>query len=306
MKFQVKLISIMLSVILVISSFSMVCAAEVPGDSLTARYTKSPVLINGAIINFEAYNINNNNYFKLRDIAQAISGTEKQFEVNWDKASGAVSLISGKSYTTIGGELSGGDGTDKYATNGTSNIVKDGAAISLSAYLINNNNYFKLRDLGQLFDFEVAWDSANGIIIVDTSKPYTGMNASYSEYIAFYELYNDVPDAGALLNLTCQNNFLQDKGSDKEQHVYYYSPINIKNPWGAMANYLDILMDNGFYIDSSSRTLNSIDCISKSGRCIRLAWIQNEQDESYCDAILLSVYTQLLSAEELAKLNFPD
>jgi len=44
----------------------------------------STVLINGTAIYFEAHNIDGNNYFKLRDLAKAILGTGKQFEVTWD------------------------------------------------------------------------------------------------------------------------------------------------------------------------------------------------------------------------------
>ena len=306
MKISRKLISIMLSIMLIASYAPMTYAAEASDSNLLAYSTKTTILVNGAVIDFEAYNINDNNYFKLRDIAQAISGTQKQFEVGWNAASGAVSLTSGKPYTTIGGEMNGGDGKDKTATKGSSNIIKDGEAISLTAYLINDNNYFKLRDLGQAFDFEVAWDSDNDIIIIDTSKPYSGKNASALESISCYESYSDVPDLGALLNLTCQNDFVQDQGTDSEIHVYLYSSKNVKNPWNAIATYLDVLMDSGFYLDTSSRGENFFYCISKSGRVVRIAWYQNKQDASLCDEIMLNVYTQLLSADELAKLNFPD
>jgi hypothetical protein len=37
----------------------------------------------------------------------------------------------------------------------------------------NGNNYFKLRDVAQLFDFGVAWDGMNNTITVDTAKAYT-------------------------------------------------------------------------------------------------------------------------------------
>lgn len=306
MKFSRKLISIMLSVMLIASYAPMAYAAETSDSNLLAYSTKTTILVNGVVLDFEAYNINDNNYFKLRDIAQAISGTKKQFEVGWNAASGAVSLTSGKPYTTIGGEMNGGDGKDKTATKGSSNIVKDGEAISLTAYLINGNNYFKLRDLGQSFDFEVAWDANNDIIIIDTSKPYSGKNASASEYISYYEAYSDVPDLGTLLNLLCQNDFIQDQGTDSEQHVYLYSSKNVNNPWNAIATYLDALMDSGFYLDASSRGDNFFYCISKSGRIVQVSWNKNKQDTSLCDGIMLNVYTQLLSADELAKLNFPD
>jgi hypothetical protein len=34
-------------------------------------------------------------------------------------------------------------------------------------------NYFKLRDVGRVFDFGVAWDGAQNTIAIDTSESYT-------------------------------------------------------------------------------------------------------------------------------------
>lgn len=144
-----------------------------PPAAETARPTSSTVLINGIGVSFEAYNINGSNYFKLRDLAQALRGTEKQFEVTWDGTARAINLISNKAYTSVGGELAKGDGTQKTARLNTSAIYMDGKQISLTAYTINGSNFFKLRDLGVAFDFDVSWDGAKNTIVVDTSKGYT-------------------------------------------------------------------------------------------------------------------------------------
>ena len=134
--------------------------------------TTSTVLVNGTSIEFEAYNINGNNYFKLRDLAQAVNNTEKNFEVTWDGENNAINLISNTPYTPVGGELAKGDGTAKVATLTTSKIYKDGEEISLTAYNINDNNYFKLRDIAKAFDIGVTWDGETNTIIIDTSASY--------------------------------------------------------------------------------------------------------------------------------------
>lgn len=51
-------------------------------------------------------------------------------------------------------------------------LYKDGVKVSLTAYTINGNNYFKLRDVAQAFDIGVEWDGVNKIIYIDTTKPY--------------------------------------------------------------------------------------------------------------------------------------
>lgn len=133
----------------------------------------SRVQVDGQVIAFDAYTINQNNYFKLRDLALVLNGTEKQFEVTWDGKNNAINLISNKHYTAVGGELSPGDGTDKTAILNSSTIYLNGQSIQLTAYTINNNNYFKLRDVGQAFDFNVSWDGVRNTIVVNTSESYT-------------------------------------------------------------------------------------------------------------------------------------
>lgn len=142
-------------------------------NDITATPTASKVLVNGAAVEFDAYTINGNNYFKLRDVAQVVSGSEKQFEVTWNGEKQAIDMVSGQPYTVVGGEMVKGDGTAKNAVLNTSTVYKDGVVVELTAYTINGNNYFKLRDLGQSFDFNVSWDGANNCIVVDTTESYT-------------------------------------------------------------------------------------------------------------------------------------
>ncbi len=142
-------------------------------SSIPALYTDSKVMVDGKEVAFEAYKINDNNYFKLRDIAKVLSGTPKQFEVTWNSAIEMVNMISGIPYTEVGGELVPGDGLSKTASKGTSNIAKDESPVQLTAYMIGGNNYFKLRDLGILFDFDVSWDGENNCVMIDSSASYT-------------------------------------------------------------------------------------------------------------------------------------
>ena len=47
-----------------------------------------------AEVQFEAYNINGSNYFKLRDVAYAMNGTSKQFDVRWNSGISILSMTS--------------------------------------------------------------------------------------------------------------------------------------------------------------------------------------------------------------------
>ena len=141
----------------------------------TAAYTDSKVLVDGKQVKFEAYNINDNNYFKLRDIAFALTNHGiglNVFNVKWDEAKNMINLVSGEQYVSVGGELKEGDGKNKKYELSTSALMKDGKNAALTAFLINGNNYFKLRDLGRLFDFNVSWDEANNCILIDSTASY--------------------------------------------------------------------------------------------------------------------------------------
>ncbi len=143
-----------------------------PVETATALPTSAKVTVNGTVVEFDAYNINGNNYFKLRDIAFALNDTEKKFEVTWDASKNAINLVSDTLYTPIGGELLKGSGLTKTCILSTSKIFKDDSEIRLTAYNISGYNYFKLRDLGTAFNFNVAWDSTTKTVAIDTKSAY--------------------------------------------------------------------------------------------------------------------------------------
>jgi len=138
----------------------------------TAVPTSSRVMVDGRYVTFDAYTINNNNYFKLRDLAFVLSGTTKQFNVDWDRTNNAITLFSNTPYKTVGGEMTGKGSESKTAEATTSKIILDGKEARFSAYLIGFNNYFKLRDISKVFDFNVVWDGARNTIIIDTTQGY--------------------------------------------------------------------------------------------------------------------------------------
>ena len=142
-------------------------------EALAAKPTYSRVMVNNKNIHFDAYNINDNNYFKLRDLAYVLNGTEKQFEVLWNNEIKAIELFTTEPYSKVGGEMIMGDGKIKNAVINKSEIYINSKEETFLAYTINDNNYFKLRDIGKAFDIGVDWDGANNTILVNTAKGYT-------------------------------------------------------------------------------------------------------------------------------------
>lgn len=150
------------------------CSINISVSAIDATPTASSVFVDGEKIEFDAYLINDNNYFKLRDLAYTLNGTPKQFEVGYDGAANAISLTSGIPYTVVGGEMTHSDSVKAETPIPTnSRITVNGAETEFTAYLIGGNNYFKLRDIGEAMGFDVDWDSAQNAIIINTSADYT-------------------------------------------------------------------------------------------------------------------------------------
>jgi hypothetical protein len=139
-----------------------------------ATPTASKILIDSKEVAFQAYNINGNNYFKLRDLAMVVNGTDKNFEVSWDAEKNAVNLLPGKAYTPAGGELEATDNIkSKDAILTSSKLYVNGIEVQLTAYNIGGNNYFKLRDIATAINFGVTWDGTANKIGIDTNSEYT-------------------------------------------------------------------------------------------------------------------------------------
>ena len=56
----------------------------------------------------------------------------------------------------------------------TNQLYLDGEQIQMEAYVINGNNYVKLRDIGEAVGFNVYWDNETGCVQVESGQPYTG------------------------------------------------------------------------------------------------------------------------------------
>lgn len=153
-------------------------AISIPGlkayAAADALPTTSLVLVNGRPVSFDAYNIDGYTYFKLRDLAMALNGTEKQFEVSWNAAEKMIGIRTQTAYTPVGEELSVlSDPTAKPAALTSVKIKLDGSETQLTSYNIGGYHYFQLREIARLINFGVDWDEPVRTIVMDTAIAYT-------------------------------------------------------------------------------------------------------------------------------------
>ena len=72
----------------------------------------------------------------------------------------------------LGGPVAHAATTALTATPSTQNFYVDGQKEEFTAYVINGNNYVKVRDIGQAVDFGVTYDSATNSVYIDPDAHY--------------------------------------------------------------------------------------------------------------------------------------
>ncbi len=142
-----------------------------PASNKTYQATRSNMMISvdGTLVEPAGYAIEGYTYYKLRDIAYLLIGKPCTFAVGWDQPTYSVTMTLGVPYTPAGGELKKESASTATAKVGDCNLLLDGEKVDLDGYLIHNNNYFKLRDIGDALGFRVDYDDATRTILLDTT-----------------------------------------------------------------------------------------------------------------------------------------
>lgn len=147
---------------------SLPAAGAVPA-TVTATPTRDlgqSVYVDNTRVYPTGYNINDNNYFKLRDVGK-LAG----FGVDWNEDTRTVEI----STTRTAPELTGI--ADTAVTGATAKptdqrITVDGKEVSMTAYKIKGNNYVKLRDIGKTINFGVSFNMATKTVSIDPNGTY--------------------------------------------------------------------------------------------------------------------------------------
>lgn len=128
------------------------------------------LIVNGKQVDAQAYNVDGYNYYKLRDIAMALNGTANQFSVAWDEEKGLVTAVAGEPYEPVGGELEKSDeDLSDTCVPSPHPALFNGTPSTAYTYNIGGYNYFKLRDLADVFGFAVDFDAESRTVLVTTS-----------------------------------------------------------------------------------------------------------------------------------------
>lgn len=147
-------------------------AATLPqSTSVKIQPSTHVVTVDGERVDPQGYNINGYNFYKLRDIAYILNGTDSRFNVTWDGANNRIVLTDDAAYQEVGGEMTSSASTAiKNVSESDSTIVLDGKTLSLTGYRINGNNYYKIRDVGSALGFSVDFDPETEIVLIGSAN----------------------------------------------------------------------------------------------------------------------------------------
>lgn len=141
-------------------------APAAANEPVKAVVSPQKLTVNSAECKAEAYNIGGYNYFKLRDLATLLNGTNSQFSVVYDDARRTVVIVTGSAYTSVGGELATGKDNSASVVKSTQSVEINGKTVELTAYNLGGSNFFKLRDLADALGFDVDYDQTTNTAVV--------------------------------------------------------------------------------------------------------------------------------------------
>lgn len=196
-KFNFSILKKISAVIVMASALISVSYSECMANELkSASPTSSKIYVDGCETYIQGYNVEFNNYFKLRDLAAALSSTNCKFKVSYDGNYDIISITTGEgpenNYTLVDENPS-----IQPASYTQSKIFIDGTEVNPVGYNIKFNNYFKLRDLGELLGFNVEWSEKWNSIYITTDN---GGDIDYNSYRREIEYFDELNQVVYLVN----------------------------------------------------------------------------------------------------------
>lgn len=225
----------------------------VANAAVSAVVSNQALEIDGIFVRPASYNINGENYFRIRDLAYLLSDSSARFSVDYDEAARSVRIATGDPYAPIGSELQSLGKEAQQAVSSPQAIYIDGQkAEALTVYLIRDCNFFRLRDLADVLGFTVDYDEAGRRIILTTSAAEVG--DSKNENIGSIADYGDTV-LNIYMVLLDGMPQMQENGIDFVNYwmsaAYAITKMYKYNDYATAAAIVDCMMDtfsrNGYF-----------------------------------------------------------
>ncbi|MDO5713997.1 MAG: hypothetical protein Q4Q07_06150 [Tissierellia bacterium] len=145
-----------------------------------AIYSPQNVKINGKEVPLKGYNIEGNNYYRLRDVAKYFKDTMCAFEVGYQENTKTIILrvpLGRKPVLKDTPMIKKTDGIgypskSKLQVEIQDILVYDLAKGKPKAYVIEDYTFFRLRDLAEFLLFDIGYDQKTNTVLIGTEETF--------------------------------------------------------------------------------------------------------------------------------------
>ncbi|MFI3226184.1 MAG: hypothetical protein R3Y09_02130 [Clostridia bacterium] len=132
------------------------------------------VTVDGEQIAMDIYKVDGETYVKIRDIAQALVGTDQEFEVTWNTEFELIHMYSDLNYTSTGSELiiTAAEDASLIAYNSAPKLFKENTSSKINGFVINDENFYDLEQIANKLDFNIDINLKKEYITIDTTSEY--------------------------------------------------------------------------------------------------------------------------------------
>ncbi len=149
-----KKISLLLAILMLVT---LIPTAFAESKTVEARKTSQKLELDGEAVNVGFYNIEGNNYIKLRDLAAIVMGKKWEFSVSYNNEEKVVSIDFDKPYEKVKGDLEEIKVEKASAALNKRPMIINGTKRMIKTALIDGNNYVQLRDISRFVGLEVGY-----------------------------------------------------------------------------------------------------------------------------------------------------
>ena len=160
-------------------------------EKVTAIPVWQEVVFDGHDTVMMGYNIDGNNYFQLRDVAEQVTkyvdSSKHHFYVYYESKSKSINIFTWMNYNVPENKQEYTIGTEpKEAVRSNAKLIINGTIADIDqvkGYVIDGYTFYKMRDLAKIADLDIEWCEADRVIeLTGDERPAVDENGNPIAY----------------------------------------------------------------------------------------------------------------------------